>query len=69
MHEALADVEDASIGAANNDDRCGRYVAIPTMEGDAMDPRDKKEASKIKIQNGFHSNSKSRDSLLRIGIG
>jgi hypothetical protein len=36
VHEAFIDddeeEEEASTGAANNDVRCGRYVAIPTEE-------------------------------------
>jgi hypothetical protein len=44
VHEAFIDEEEeASTGAANNDVRCGRYVAISTDRGDAMDPRDEKE--------------------------
>jgi hypothetical protein len=49
VRDALTDVGEASSGAANNDDSCGRYVAIPTTEQAmrwicAMDPRDEKEA-------------------------
>jgi hypothetical protein len=45
VHEAFIDdeEEEASTGAANNDVRCGRYVAISIDRGDAMDPRDEKE--------------------------
>jgi hypothetical protein len=46
VHEAFIDEEEeeeASTGAANNDVRCGRYVAISIDRGDAMDLRDEKE--------------------------
>jgi hypothetical protein len=44
VRKAFVDAAEASTGAANNEDRCGRYVAIPTEVTrwiDAMKRKDK----------------------------